>query len=232
MRPELAGEEDAFWKKTQPSSDGFTGTSQQNAFTIGVIVLGAKMAKTDGRVTREEVEAFKRAFRVPESQVGRVGRLFDEARRSADGFEPYAFRLAQIFRNRPAVLEEVLTGLFTIAAADSKGLSPKEVRFLERVAVIFEFTVEDFIRIAARSGVNLAPREKEKPRNESYSILGVAENATEEQIKTAYRTLIRTHHPDKLVAQGLPPEFIASANEKMKRINVAYDTICKTRGIK
>ena len=67
---------------------------------------------------------------------------------------------------------------------------------------------------------------------EAFAILGIAENATNEEIKIAYRTLIREHHPDKLVAQGMPPEFIANANEKMKRINVAYDNVCKMRGIK
>src|SRR6185312_16643106 len=127
------------WKTMRSAHAGFTGTAQQEAFTMGVIVLGAKMAKTDGRVNREEVEAFKRVFHVPESQVAHVGRLFDSARRSADGFEPYAHHLAHIFKKRPAVLEEVLSGLFIIAAADSSGLSPAELRFLERVASIFNF---------------------------------------------------------------------------------------------
>ena len=59
-----------------------------------------------------------------------------------------------------------------------------------------------------------------------------SETATAEEIKAAYRALIREHHPDKLMAQGMPPEFVATATEKMKRINVAYDTVCKMRGIK
>jgi DnaJ like chaperone protein len=209
------------------------GTAQQNAFYIGIIVLGAKMAKADGRVKREEIEAFKRVFRVPESQVAVVGRVFDQARLSADGFEPYAMQLAAMFRGKPAVLEEVLSGLFIIAAADSSGLSPAERRFLERVAVIFGFNSMDFTRIAARSGVNLGgAKEKEKPRDQSYAILGLKEAASVIEIKTAYRALIRKHHPDRLVAQGMAPEFIATATEKMKRINGAYDEICKTRGIK
>ncbi len=212
------------------SYSGFSGNMQQAAFTMGVIVLGAKMAKAEGRVTKEAIDAFKRVFQVAESQVLSVGRLFDQAGRTAEGFEPYAFQLAQIFRTRPTVLEEVLSGLFIIAAADSNGvLSAAELRFLERVGTIFQFNVEDFVRIAARSGVRLSLREKVK--DESYSILGISEEATPEQIKQAYRALIREHHPDKLVAQGMPPEFIATANEKMKRINGAYDTICKARDI-
>jgi len=219
-----------FWQTMRSSNAGFGGNMQQAAFTMGVIVLGAKMAKADGRVTREEIEAFKRVFRVPESQADAVGRLFNQARRSADGFEPYAFQLAQIFRNRPEVLEEVLGGLIIIGAADSGGLSPAELRFLSRVAIIFGFNDTDFMRIAARAGIKLEGQEK--PHDESYAILGLRESASVEEIKKTYRVLIRTHHPDKLVAAGMPPEFVVTATEKMKRINVAYDRICKARGIK
>jgi DnaJ like chaperone protein len=138
-----------------------------------------------------------------------------------------------MFRRRPEVLEQVLSGLFIIAAADSSGLSPAEMRFLERVAAIFGFSGMDYVRIAARSGVHIGgTQEKEKPRDQSYAILGIKETASVTEIKTAYRALIRKHHPDQLVAQGMAPEFIATATEKMKRINGAYDAVCKARGIK
>jgi DnaJ like chaperone protein len=222
-----------FWQTMHQSYADISGNTHQVAFTMGVIVLGAKMAKADGRVTRAEIEAFKRVFRVTPAQTESVGRLFDQAVRSFDGFEPYAFRLAQIFQ-QPSVLEEVLSGLFIIAAADNKGLSPAELKFLRRVAEIFRFNETDFVRIAARAGISLSQSagHAEKPRDESYAILGLREQATVEEIKTTYRALIRKHHPDKLVAEGMPPEFIATANEKMKRINGAYDTICRARGIK
>ena len=225
-----------FWKSMRSANTDFQGSTQQAAFTMGVIVLGAKVAKADGRVTRAEIEAFKRVFRVQESQVDAVGRLFNQAVRSLEGFEPYAFQLAQMFRNRPAVLEEVLGGLFIIAAADTKGISDAELRFLSRVAVIFSFSDADFFRIAARAGINLGGAGKCAAQDESHAscaILGLrAEKASIEEIKKTYRALIRTHHPDKLVAQGMAPEFIATATEKMKRINGAYDVICSDKGIK
>jgi DnaJ like chaperone protein len=209
----------------------YNGNTQQSTFTKGVIVLGAKMAKADGRVTRAEIEAFKRVFRVNPAQEAQVGRLFDQARQSAQGFEPYAFQLAQVFPH--IVLEEILGGLFIIAAADSAGISPIEMQYLQRVAAIFGFTADDFARSAARAGINLPGAAKPAgAQDENYAILGVRAEASDDELKTAYRALIREHHPDKLMSQGMPPEFVANAEEKMKRINVAYDTICKSRGIK
>ncbi len=205
----------------------------RSVFMTGVVVLGAKMAKADGRVTRAEIDTFKRVFQISAAQEPAVGRLFDRARQDAEGYEPYAIQLAQAFRHNAAVLEEVLGGLFLIASADQAGLSSAEVIFLKRVAFLFGFDAEDFARIAARAGVRFqgAP----PPRNaqaEAFAILGVPESASNDAIKTAYRALIRTHHPDKLMAQGMPAEFVATATEKMKRINGAYDTLSKLRGIK
>ncbi|HEU0118711.1 MAG TPA: TerB family tellurite resistance protein [Alphaproteobacteria bacterium] len=209
----------------------FAGNAKQAAFTMGVIVLGAKMAKADGRVTHAEIEAFKRVFQVSPSQEAQVGRLFDHARQSAHGFEPYAFQLAQVFPK--PVLGEILGGLFVIAAADSGGVSPSEIKFLKSVASIFNFDTIEFARVASRAGVRLPAEETPRSEsNEAFAILGVREEATVEEIKVAYRALIREHHPDKLVAQGMPPEFIATATEKMKRINAAYDTVSKIKGIK
>jgi DnaJ like chaperone protein len=210
----------------------FADGLQQSTFTIGVIVLGAKMAKADGRVTREEIAAFKRVFHIPESEVAQIGELFDQARRSAGGYEPYAARLAQVFRRNPAILEEILTGLFMVAIADSVGLSRAESAFLRRVAIIFGFTEADFVRIAARSGVPLPDQPQTAAKSDAYAVLGLAESASGADIKRAYRALIRKHHPDTLVAQGLPSELVAQATEKMKRINAAYDGLCKARGIK
>jgi len=215
------------------SPEGFTGTLEQATFTMGVIVLGAKMAKADGRVTRAEIEAFKKVFQIGPAQEASVARLFDRARLSAEGFEPYALQLAHVYRRKPAVLEEILSGLFIIAAADNAGLSPAEMIFLKRISFIFGFGREDFARIAARAGVRIPEGGPARHKSSHcYAILGIQESATSEEVKMAYRALIREHHPDKLMAEGMPPEFVASATEKMKRINVAYDEICHIKGIK
>ncbi len=91
---------------------------KQVAFTIAVIVLSAKMAKADGHVSRDEVDAFKRIFHIPPDEMKNVGQIFDDARQDAKGFEVYAEQIAGMFAHQPAVLEELLGGLFHIAKAD------------------------------------------------------------------------------------------------------------------
>lgn len=238
--PDFWGEANARrWKDTY-SGDAAAPDLNEAAFTAAVVVLCAKMAKVDGSVTRSEIEAFKKAFKIKKSQEAKIGKLFDEARRSAEGFEPYAFQVAQRYRNHPVLLEHILGGLFAIAAADTETIRPAEAKFLRQVAYIFNFTPDDFARLAARSGVYILPdagsaqpgdSRKRGADDQSYEILGVSDKATDDEVKSAYRALIQKYHPDRLMAEGVPQEFIASANEKMKRINVAYEKVCKMRGI-
>lgn len=190
-------------------------------FTIAVIALGAKMAKADGVVTKDEEEAFKRIFRVPPSEEANVRRIFNLARQDTAGFEAYAKQIANLFRGNPAILEDVLDGLFEIAKADGV-LHPGELAFLERVAEIFGFTEAEFRRIrASHFGPDAA---------DPYAILGVAHAASNDEIKRTYRFLVRENHPDSLIARGVPEEFVRLANDKLAAINAAYDRIEQERG--
>ena len=197
--------------------------TKQIAFTIGVIVLGAKMAKADGVVTADEIAAFKEVFHIPPGEMKHVAKVFDRARRDSEGFEPYARQIANLFRENPAVLEDLMDGLFHIAKADNV-MHPNEVEYLERVAEIFGFDEGDFARIrAAHLGPDAA---------DPYVILGVPHEISDEDLKKRYRALIREHHPDRLMAEGLPQEFVDIANDKLATINDAYDRIEKQRGMK
>jgi DnaJ like chaperone protein len=190
------------------------------AFTIGVIVLGAKMAKADGVVTKDEIGAFKEAFHIPEEEMQNVGRLFNQARRDAHGFEPYAKQIGRLFRHNPAVLEELIDGLFHIARADRK-ITQEELDYLAKVAAIFGFDEDEWARIRAS---NMGP-----DASDPYEILGVSHKASDQEIKAAHRRLVVKNHPDKLVAEGLPQEFVDLANEKLATINAAHDRIRELR---
>ncbi|MDP1840230.1 MAG: TerB family tellurite resistance protein, partial [Reyranella sp.] len=90
----------------------------QIGFTIGVIALGAKMARADGEVSEVEVAAFRAFFQVPPGEERNVERFFDLAKRDAAGFETYARQVANLFPDAPEILEGVIEGLFSIARAD------------------------------------------------------------------------------------------------------------------
>ena len=198
--------------------------ARQVAFTQAVIVLAAKMAKSDGAVSKDEILAFRRMFHVPPEDEAAVGKLFNEARKDATGYEPYAEQIAMMFAREPAVLEELLAALFHIAKADG-AVHPGEMEFLRRTALIFGFTPQGFERLKA---MHLGEPDK---KADPYEILGVARTDTDAEIKSTYRKLIRENHPDKLMADGMPQEFIDLANEKMASINAAYDQIKKERGL-
>ncbi len=196
---------------------------RQTAFAIAVIVLSAKMAKADGQVTRDEIAAFREIFHVPPDEEKNVGRLFNQARRDSAGFEPYARQVARMFHDNPAVLEKLLDGLFHIAKAD-KVAHPDEIAYLHEVAQIFGFDEATFARIRAGH----LGRDEADP----YMLLGVPHDSTDEQVRAAWRRLVRENHPDRLMAEGLPGEFVALANDRLATINAAYDAICERRGLK
>jgi len=198
------------------------GRRDEIAFTIGVIALGAKMAKADGVVTRDEVDAFKQVFQVPDSEIKNVARLFDLAKKDVAGFEAYASQLAGLFKDRMHTLESVLDGLFHIAKADGV-LHPSELEFLEAVAGIFGLDADAFSHIKAR---HMGPDQADP-----YVVLGVERGASNDEVKKTYRQLVRENHPDKLIAEGMPEEFIRIATEKLASINEAYDTIARERAL-
>ena len=189
------------------------------AFTIGMVALGAKMAKADGVVTQAEIAAFKQVFHIPDGELASVARVFNMAKADTTGFESYARQITGLFAEQKGVLEDVLDGLFHIAKADN-ALHPGEHGFLAKVAEIFGFTPADFSRIRARH-VAIA--------DDHYLILGVDRAATTVEIKARYRALVREYHPDRHIAAGMPEEMIEIATVRLQKVNEAYDQIMRER---
>ena len=185
------------------------------AFTIGMIGLGAKMAKADGVVTEDEIRAFKQVFHIPDGELATVARVFNLAKQDVAGFETYARQIAKLFEARSEVLEDVLDGLFHIAKADN-AFHPGEHGFLRRVAEIFGFSEADFARIRARH-VNVP--------DDPFLILGLTPGAKPDDVRKRYRELVREHHPDRHIAAGVPEEMVELATERLQKINEAYERI-------
>ena len=194
---------------------------KNEVFSVGVIVLAAKLAKVDGPVVREEIDAFRRHFRIPPEQVRDIGRLFDQARDSPHGFETYAEQIGEAFADNRGMLQDVLTALFAIARAD-KPLTASEEAMLRRIHRLFglDGLAWDQARGAAARGTQ---------EEDAYAVLGVARTATDAELRATWVRLMRENHPDGLAARGVPPEFIARASEKVARINAAWDRIKRER---
>ena len=202
---------------------GPAATDANVVFTIAVIALSAKMAKADGVVTDDEIEVFEKLFRVHPDEAGNVRRVFDMARRDTAGYQTYARQIARLFAGNPALLEDILDGLFEIAKADGV-LHPGELELLERVAEIFGFAPNEFRRIRAS---HFAP-----DAADPYVVLGVAYDASDDEIRRTYRRLVRENHPDSLIGRGVPAEFVRLATDKLAAINGAYGRIEIERGLK
>jgi DnaJ like chaperone protein len=191
-------------------------------FTMGLVALAAKMAKADGVVVDVEIKAFERIVEVPDSEHERVERLFRLAMQTSDGFEAYARQLAEEFKEEPALLEDVLDGLFHIAKADT-AVHEAEYAYLRDVATIFAMSDTDFERIAARH-VQRA--------DDPYLIIKAERGMSDDELKRHYRKLVAENHPDREIARGLPPEAVKIATERLAAINAAWEQIATERGIR
>lgn len=119
-----------------------SGNAAAVAAVAAVVALAAKVAKADGHVAADEIRVFRRVVPIPPHQVATVTALWEEARRSPEGYEPYARHLAELFHGQPAMLERVLALLSMVAAADGV-TSPEERRALRRTAEIFGLSDSD-----------------------------------------------------------------------------------------
>ncbi len=194
-------------------------------FAICVVALAAKLAKCDGPVRRVEIDVFKRQFRIPPQAAHDIARLFDQAKETPEGFEAYALQLGDNFSDNRGVLEDVLTAFFLIARADGP-LNQRELDFLRRTHRALG--LDNYAWDRAQGGT---PRASTVGEADPYEVIGVARSASGDDIRAAWKRLMRENHPDSLAARGVPPEFIARATDKVARINAAWQRIKRERGL-
>lgn len=197
---------------------------RESLFAVSVVVLSAKLAKVDGVVRREEIDAFKRLFHVPPENMIEVGRLFDRARDSADDYEEFAGKLGEAFADNKAMLEDVLHALVQIARADGP-VNKAEGAFLRGVHAQFGLDATAWER--ARGAAPRAPGGVAE--GDPYAVLGLSRDVGDEEVRAAWKRLMRENHPDSLASKGVPEEFIRRATDKVAQINAAWDRIKRER---
>ncbi len=202
--------------------DNWLPGGREAAFTIALVGLSAKMAVADGVVTATEVRAFHSLVDVSPDQFEQIEKLFQLAQQDVAGYEAYARKVRRWFAETPEMLEHVLDALFQIAAADGL-IHEAELEYLKTVSDIFGFDEARFEQIVAQY---LVGGDAESP----YFALGLSKNAPDEEVKRVYRQLAREHHPDLLLAKGVPAEMIPIVTARMAAINDAYESIRRQRG--
>lgn len=189
-------------------------------FSIALIALSAKMAKADGIATDDEFEAFRDFFEVPDGEEGKVRTVYDLAKADVAGFESYAKQVGKLFKSEQAVLEDVLDCLFHVAMADEI-FHPGEEDLLNRAKEAFGLNEACYRRVKA-AHMGLA-------EDDPYAVLGVEFDISTEELKRSYRDLAKEHHPDAMVARGVPAELVSIAEHRMAAINDAFEKVMAER---
>lgn len=197
-----------------------TPPERSAGFAVAVIALGAKMAKADGHVTRDEVTAFREVFTIPQKEEKNAAKLFNLARTDVAGFEEYAHKIRDMMGNDCPSLEHLIEGLFHIALADGE-YHPNEDQFLHRVSEILGFSERGFKTMRAR----FVPDAERDP----HDVLGVSPDMAMDEIRSVWRAAVRKSHPDRMMASGVPPEAIKLAERRLIDINRAWEDICANR---
>jgi DnaJ like chaperone protein len=200
-----------------------TVQERQLLFYISLTSLAAKMAKADGVVTADEVAAFDQFVRnelqLDHQERKIIADIFNEAKNSVDGADDIAIQFKNLIGGQPQVYQMMLQLLFRIAMADGN-FHQAEEKYIQHIASIFNIRQFEYEQIKALFI---------KSANNAYQVLGISPEATDAEVKKTYKKRVVENHPDKLIAKGVPQDFIDAATDKMAKLNKAYDEIRKER---
>ena len=209
-------------KISRLNSSKIIGNQQnlQEVFALSLIILSAKLSKADGHVSKEELIAVKDKLQIPDSEIDQVAKIFNKAKDESTGYEPYAKQIAEIFRGKLNVLEEVINILFYIAEADGH-VSNDEETMIANIAYIFGLSQKQYqsIKESRKTSDKLNP----------YIVLESQPTDDLKTIRKNYIKLSKEHHPDLLISKGVPVEVINESKNKMRSINAAWDQVQKLK---
>ena len=200
----------------------------RNSFLFALLVLASYIIKADGRAMHSEMELVRQFLRQNFGQTAVaqgneiLGKLFDEQKR--EGWDKFKNTVrqccAQMNRNMNYSQRlQLLNFLVMVAQADGS-VPQSEITALHEVAGWMGLSPSEADQMLHLSGDSL---------DDAYKVLGVSPNATDDELKKAYRRLALQHHPDKVAALG--DDVRRAAEKKFQEINAAKDRIWKARGL-
>lgn len=208
----------------------------QSAFFTATFSMMGHLAKSDGQVSRAEIavaESVMQQMRLDAHQKQVAKSLFERGKQADFPVAEVLKQFRAECHRRRNLLQMFLEILIATALADGD-LHQAERRMLEYAAGELGFNQQEFLHILQRlqAGRHMHGRPQHNPAaalSDAYKLLGVSRNAPDDEVKKAYRRLMSQHHPDKLVAKGLPQEMMDLANQKTMEIKAAYELVKNAR---
>lgn len=215
------------------------GVLQTVFFQATFRVMG-KLAKADGRVSEQEIELARHIMTrmgLDETQRLEAMRLFNEGKTPDYDIMPLLEELHEVIGRRTTLAQIFLEIQLQTAYADGD-LSASEQRVIQLICKALGINTLQFELINQRIKAQMhfsrgrsAAQSQGPSLAQAYKVLGVDAKTSEADLKKAYRRLMNQHHPDKLVAKGLPEEMMSIAKEKTQEIQEAYELIKRERRI-
>jgi len=216
------------------------GAERQALFFSTTFRIMGHLAKVDGRVSEQEIQAARELMhrmRLPPEAVRRAIAEFTAGKQAEFSLDRQLEEFRRGCGGDPTLVRALLE--FQMDMVLSKGgIQAAERKVLWQIASALGVSqvelaqMEAVMRAQRRLGGGRSARSGEAELGEAYRALGVKPEATDKQVKTAYRRLMNQYHPDKLVSRGLPDSMLESAKERTREIRAAYDLIKERRGIR
>jgi DnaJ like chaperone protein len=217
----------------------------QAAFFTATFSVMGNLAKSDGRVSEKEIAMARRTMdqmQLDSEQKQAAIKLFNQGKSPGFDLDAVLEQFRQVCNRRTNLIRMFIEIQFATALADGE-LHPEEQKLLLFVAEKLGFSRRQFEEILAmvlaqqrfansgwRQGEGVRGYQSDSARiDQAYKVLGLESNATDSEVKKAYRRLIGQHHPDKLVSRGLPEEMMKIATEKTREIKEAFELIKQSR---
>jgi DnaJ like chaperone protein len=215
--------------------EGSAFAERDRVLLTATFSLLGHVAKADGRVSEQEVAATESVMR----ELGVESRwrqgaiiLFKRGKRADYPLRPLLQRLRASLGASSEGAERFLGYQLRIAFADGPP-SPAQQRLIDQAARLLGLPrdrYESLLRKRYERDTQSGSRTLRPPLQSAYALLGVSERASEEEIKRAYRRSISRHHPDRLLARGVPEDEVRQAARRTQEVRAAYDEIRRLRG--
>ncbi|OQY38215.1 MAG: molecular chaperone DjlA [Candidatus Cloacimonetes bacterium 4572_65] len=218
------------------ASDLKSGEKGQIAFFTCFFSVLAKIAKADGRVSEEEIDAVRdiiqRRLKLDAETANVTMKIFNAAIEDATDVNDYITQFGVIVKYNREVCQVLVSSMMDVSLADGR-LSPGEEAIINSAKRILRLEEDSYSYSRSESQSNYHQRSNTiSPKlQEAYKVLESTPDMEDSEIKKNYRTKVAKFHPDKIHSKGLPEEFMEFANNEMVKINEAYETVKSSRAI-